>query len=178
MPFGTAGLPGAPNWGTSPGAGWSNNAFGIIGGAHRPHASRPVTIRLMISQACKQLTANSPTKGSNGFHNVNQILRQVDQLKPSNEPAITLNEMLEICDTEGNSHNGGGSFIIKNEGPRGTFVKFESDSNNMPAPGRGGIIAPGEIGSPISGGNAPPFGGAGARPFQPQGNISPHTTGF
>jgi len=110
------------------GAGWStNNAFGVIGGPNRPNSSRPVTIRLMISQACKQLTANSPAKTSNGFHSVTTVLRQVEQLKPINEAPVQIQEMLDICDTEGNAQNGGGSFTIRDEGPRGIFVRFDTD---------------------------------------------------
>ncbi len=144
------------------GAGWStNNAFGVIGGPNRPNSSRPVTIRLMISQACKQLTANSPAKTSNGFHSVTTVLRQVEQLKPINEAPVQIQEMLDICDTEGNAQNGGGSFTIRDEGPRGIFVRFDTDDNTQLS-GRG----PGEIGSPIQGNSTPAF-----RPFHPPGGI-------
>jgi hypothetical protein len=134
----------------------------------------------MVSQACKQLTSNSPMKGDTGFHNVNLVLQKVEQLKSPNEPPVTLNEMLEICDTEGNLQNGGGSFAIKTEGNRGTFVKFEPDNNSAPAGARGSIV-PGDIGSPIPGSSVPAFGGSigagatGPRQFSPQANISPPT---
>lgn len=142
--------------------------------------SRPVSIRLMVSQACKHLTSNSPIKGNTGFHSVNVVLQKVEQLKSPNEPAVTLKEMLEICDTEGNPQNGGGSFIIKNEGNQGPFVKFEPDNNSAPSGGRGSLV-PGDIGSPVPGGSVPAFGGnigsgaAGPRQFSPQANISPPT---
>ena len=124
-----------------------------------------MTIRLLVTQACKQLTANNLTKSDNGFHNVDAVLRQVEQLKPANEGPIQLKEMLDICDTEGNAQNGGGSFTVRAEGSRGTFVKFEAD-DIVPMNGRGGA-APGEIGSPIVGSSMPAFGVA--RPFQPPG---------
>lgn len=141
-----------------------------------------MTIRLMVSQACKQLTGTSPVKDNTGFHNVNHVLQKVEQLKSPNEPPVTLIEMLEICDTEGNSQNGGGSFIIKNEGNQGKFVKFEPDNNSAPSGARGSI-APGDIGSPVPGSSVPAFGGnigasaPGSRQFQPQANIS-SPTGF
>lgn len=157
------------------GAGWpANNAFGIIGGPNRLSTSRPVTIRLLITQACKQLTANNPNKGENGFHNVDAVLRQVEQLKPPSEGPILLNEMLDICDTEGNLHNGGGSFTVRAEGSRGTFVKFEAD-DNMSVNGRG-VAAPGEIGSPLVGSSIPAFGAT--RPFQPPGAGITSSSGF
>lgn len=115
----------------------------------------------MISQACKQLTANSPAKTSNGFHSVTTVLRQVEQLKPINEAPVQIQEMLDICDTEGNAQNGGGSFTIRDEGPRGIFVRFDTVDNTQLS-GRG----PGEIGSPIQGNSTPAF-----RPFHPPGGI-------
>ncbi|KAG5296823.1 stress response protein nst1 [Histoplasma ohiense] len=179
-PFGGPGFPATTSWGSVPssGSGWSNNAFGIIGGT-RPHTSRPVTVRLLVAQACKQLNATSPTKGNSGFHSVNHVLRQVEQLNPPNEPQITLDELLDICDTEGNPQNGGGSFVIKNE-TRGTFVKFEPDSNSTSS-GPRGSVAPGDIGSPATSISTPAFGGVGAtggsRQFPAPPNISP-PTGF
>lgn len=115
----------------------------------------------MVSQACKQLTANNPAKTGNGFHNINTVLRQVEQLKPLNEAPAQIQEMLDICDTEGNPQNGGGSFIIRDEGPRGIFVRFDTDDAAQVS-GRG----PGEIGSPIQGNSTPAF-----RPFHPTSNT-------
>ena len=76
-----------------------------------------------------------------------------------------MEEMLDICDTEGNTQNGGGSFRIDAHGPAGMYVKFEpgrSASVSM-----GGGMGPGEIGSPVAGGAMPAFGGA--RGFQQPG---------
>ncbi|PGH17797.1 hypothetical protein AJ79_00938 [Helicocarpus griseus UAMH5409] len=177
IPFGAPGFPASSSWGSAPssGPGWSSNAFGILGGT-RPHTSRPVTIRLLVAQACKQLNATSPTKDNTGFHNVNQVLRQVEQLSPPGEPQITLNEMLDICDTEGNPQNGGGSFAIKNEGNRGTFVKFEPDNNSLSS-GPRGSIAPGDIGSPVPGSSMLALGGigtaSGPRHFPAPSSMSP-----
>jgi len=129
-----------------------------------------------MSQACKQLSASNPNKVDPGFYNVNLVLRQVEQLNPPNEAPITLNEMLDICDTEGNPQNGGGSFMIKNDGPRGTFVRFEPDNNSIASMPRSSI-APGDIGSPVPGSSIPALSGSGAttglRQFPPPGSISP-----
>ena len=138
------------------GSGWSNNAFGA-GGFHRTHTSRPVTIRLLVIQACKQLSAILPSKDASGYHDVHLVLRQIEQLKPPSEPAISLKEMLDICDTEGNPQNGGGSFSTCND-ENGYFVKFESDTISA-ASGHRGSLVPGEIGSPITNSSVPVFGG-------------------
>lgn len=141
------------------GGGWPNHAFGI-GGNHRTHTSRPVAIRLLIIQAIKQLNTMSPSKSAPGFHDVNLVLRQVQQLNPPNEPTISLPEMLDICDTEGNPQNGGGSFLIKEDGGL-RYVKFEPDNNSALSSQRGNLI-PGDIGSPVPGSSMPaPFGGIG-----------------
>ncbi len=147
--------------------GWSNNnAFGVIGGPqHRSTPPRPVAIRLMICQACKQLTGSN--KHGNGFHDVNVVLRQIDQIRPTNEAPVQMREILEICETEGDSQNGGGYFIIKNEGPNRMAVKHELNTN-IPPGGRGGM-PPGEIGSPLPGNTMPAF--SGPRSFQPLGGI-------
>lgn len=155
------------------GSGWSNNAFGA-GGFHRTHTSRPVTIRLLVIQACKQLNAILPSKDASGYHDVHLVLRQIEQLKPPSEPAISLKEMLDICDTEGNPQNGGGSFSIRDD-ENGQFVKFESDTISA-ASGHRGSIVPGEIGSPITNSSVPAFGGIGTSSVLRQFTSPP--TGF
>lgn len=158
IPFGTSAFPSSQTWGTGHASGWSNNAFGS-GGHHRAHTSRPVAIRLLVIQACKQLNTMSPSKGADGYHDVNLVLRHVEQLRPQNEPSISLKEMLDICDTEGNTQNGGGTFSIRKD-ETGEFVKFEPD-NNSASSGHRGSIVPGEIGSPVPSSSLPAFGGIG-----------------
>ena len=142
------------------GNGWSNNAFSA-GSHHRAHASRPVTIRLLVIQACKHLKATSASKDADDFHDVNLVLRQVEQLRPANDQPITLDEMLDICDTEGNPQNGGGSFLIRDGEESQKSVKFEPD-NNSSVPGNRTSIVPGDIGSPIPNSSVPLLGGIGA----------------
>jgi hypothetical protein len=178
---------GQPHWGApgltpkqgGGGGGWpshqqvsSANAFGIIGGGvhatHRPHASRPVAIRLMVAEACKKLSA-SPGTSTDGYHPAQFLLRQIEQMKPPHEPVVTLNEMLEICDTEGNAQNGGGSFVVRNDGFQGQSVKFE------PARASAGQKRPvGDIGSPIAAhSQLATFGGIG-QPVSGAGNKGGH----
>ena len=144
--------------------GWpSNNAFGIIGGPNRPNPSRPVANRLLISQACKQLTANNLSKHGNGFHDVHTVLRQVEQIKSPNDGPIQVGELLEICETEGTVHNGGGSFVTQTDPQRGIYIKFEPNDTF-----RGST--PGEIGSPLPAHIFPAFGAP--RPFPPSNGIT------
>lgn len=99
--------------------------------------------------------------GAAGYHNINSVLGHVEQLRPANEPAISLEEMLDICDTEGNPQNGGGSFTTK-EDENGRYVRFEPDTNSGPLASHRGSLVPGDIGSPVPGNSNPvPFGGFG-----------------
>lgn len=93
-------------------------------------------------------------------------MRQIELMKPANEGQIPLREMMDICDTEGNSQNGGGSFTVTRE-QTGDFIRFEAGRNTSVSM-RGGV--PGDIGSPIPGGAMPVFGGA-RQPFQHPGGI-------
>ena len=113
-------------------------------GMSRSHAPRPVAIRRLLAEACKQLSA-APGSAPDGFHPVQNILRQV----ASKEPTLSLDEMLDICDTEGNVQNGGGSFEVRNDSQRGKVVKFEADGGNVWT----GTV--GDIGSPIVGHSQP-----------------------
>ncbi|KAL4810440.1 salt tolerance down-regulator-domain-containing protein [Aspergillus unguis] len=179
MPFG-ASFPGGPTWGYTPGNNWANannNAFGA-GAHHRAHTSRPVSIRLWVIQALKNLNVSSPSKSTDGYHDVNTVLQQVEQLRPPNEHPIPLKEMIDICDTEGNAQNGGGSFSIKT-GDNGELVKFEPDTNSGTS-GHRGSIAPGEIGSPIPSSSIPAHGGfgLGTPPTSALRQFSSPTTGF
>jgi hypothetical protein len=150
---------------STPDAGWSNsNTFGVIGGTSRPGTSRPVTVRQMVCQACRQLTVNK--KNGDTFHEVNTVLRQVEQIRPANEAPVQMRELLDICETEGDIQNGGGFFTIQKDAQGRTFVKHEVDEGIA---GSGGRVntAPGEIGSPVPGSSVPVF-----RPFQPGSGVA------
>ncbi|KAI1973702.1 Stress response protein nst1 [Ophidiomyces ophidiicola] len=172
--FGPPGFTSAPSWGPSAGPCWSTSPFGSLSRSHRVHTSRPVAIRLSIIQACKQLNAASGTDAS-AYHNVRELLRLVELSNSPRDAPVVLEEMLEICDTEGDSHNGGGSFVIKDEGSAGTFVKFEPDNNSITSSSRGSMV-PGDIGSPVPANSVLAAPGSGSRHFAPS-NTSP-TSGF
>ena len=74
-----------------------------------------------------------------------------------------MEEMLEICETEGNNQNGGGLLMVDKHGDAGTYVRF--DPGRSASIGIGGSTGPGDIGSPITGGSMPAYG----RTFQQPG---------
>ena len=86
-------------------------------------------------------------------------------MKSLHEASVHMMEMLEICDTEGNGQNGGGSFMTRPDEQVGLLIRFDS-GQNIPLGGRGA----GDIGSPIVGGSAIPAIG-GQRPFQQPGGF-------
>ena len=95
-------------------------------------------------------------------------------MKPANEGPIQMRELLQICETEGNAQNGGGSFIIEEDHVNGVFVKYEP-GNTAPTGGRP-AGAPGEIGSPMMASQVPAFGGP--RGFQAQGGSLASPSAF
>lgn len=128
-------------------SGWPQPLFDPMGaqpGLGRPHVPRPIAVRLMLVQACRQLNALSGGKGD-GYHPAREVLRQVEMIKPPADPSVTMDEMLGICDTEGNVQNGGGTFEVMIDNSRGQIVKFVED-NALPVNARG----LGDIGSPIA----------------------------
>lgn len=140
-PFG----PGGPRVG----AGWPQPLFdpmGMQAGIGRSHVPRPISVRLMLVQACRHLSAISSGKGD-GYHPAREVLRQVEQLQPPGEPPVSMDEILGICDTEGNVQNGGGMFEVMIDNARGQIIKFVEDSGKGGPGLRGGL---GDIGSPMA----------------------------
>ncbi|KIW23846.1 uncharacterized protein PV07_12015 [Cladophialophora immunda] len=143
----------APSWGPPgsqrPSPGWGQPPFGAIGSGpqaiSRSHLPRPIAVRLMLVQACRQLS-QIPVASPDGYHPVQNVLRQLETLKAPGEPPVSMDEMLGICDTEGNSQNGGGSFEVIIDKTRGQVIKFVEDAPSQQP--RGSV---GEIGSPLLG---------------------------
>ncbi|KAF4628761.1 hypothetical protein G7Y89_g9387 [Cudoniella acicularis] len=140
-PFGSSSLPG-----TNYGGGWGpaiNNSFAGVAPPTRPSQPRSVAVRLMICRACKNMEGSTP----DGFYDLNLIKEQVDHLNPPNEQPVSEKELLDICETEGNTMNGGGSFEIRKD-VNSCFIRHENEFPTSHRP----VGAPGEIGSPIVGG--------------------------
>ncbi|TVY84238.1 Stress response protein nst1 [Lachnellula suecica] len=143
-PFGPSSLPGSNYGGWGPSA---NTTFGAVGGlsANRPPQSRPVAVRLMICRACQILEGSN----TDGFYDLNLIKEQIGAINHPEEQPPSEQELLEMCETEGNSMNGGGSFEVRNDGNGQFSIRHE---NNTPS----GHRPIGEIGSPIVGGGGMP----------------------
>jgi hypothetical protein len=140
--FGPPSLPGANYMG----GGFfnsSNAPFGAVGGASTLRPSQPhgrsVTVRLMLCRVCKSLEGSGP----DGFTDINSI---IDYINSSGEGPVSEKEILDICETEGNHLNGGGSFDIRRDGSNRCSIRHEND-----LPPQRPVGAPGEIGSPIVG---------------------------
>lgn len=120
-------------------SGWTQGAafepYGVQPGMGRSHMPRPISVRLMLVQAFRQLAA-TPGRKTDGYYPAAQVLQQVEQIQPPGEPPVSMDEILNICETEGNVQNGGGIFEV---GAGGQLIKFVEDSR------RGGL---GDIGSP------------------------------
>ncbi|KAK5692467.1 Stress response protein nst1 [Elasticomyces elasticus] len=189
LPFGQGSGLGQQNWGGMPtpglgGGGWSQNqsafatngAFGSMQPHHRPAGagvSRPLTIRLAVCQACKQLT-NAARGEGDGFHNVDILLRQIEGNRPMLDSPPTLREIEDICETEGDTQNGGGELHVRKEDGgaaiNGFSVKWEADAGT-PDQSRG-PAGLGEIGSPMPSKTSPAFGAPGmGRAIGPPGGF-------
>jgi hypothetical protein len=140
--FGTS-LPGTNYMG----GGFFNSAsssFGAVGGSSAIRPSQPhgrsIAVRLMLCRACKKLEGSSP----DGYADINAI---IDYLNSSGEGHVSEREILDICETEGNSQNGGGSFDVRKDSNNRYSIRHEIDLPSSHRP----VGAPGEIGSPIVG---------------------------
>lgn len=142
-PFGTSSLPGQGHVGS-----WTNpTQFSSMNAPTnmRPSQPRSVAVRIMLCNACKNLEGLTP----DGFHSIAAIQDQLDVINPYGEQAITTKEILDLCETEGSAHNGGGFFDIRSS-PDGFSIRYEADAHTYGRSG-GAVGAPGDIGSPVVG---------------------------
>jgi hypothetical protein len=110
----------------------------------------------MLCRACKELADGEANKGDisgtdkDDFIPLESIKGQVDLLNQG-EP-VTEPELLDICDTEGNHLNGGGSFDVRRDDSGKVAIRWVSGNSagDQPLLQRA-VGAPGEIGSPIVG---------------------------
>ena len=142
---GWGGFGAAPGW-SAPGSqrsvgAWPSQPFGSMHSglqpSHRAHLPRPIAVRLMLVDALRLL--NGPSESS---HSVQTVLAHLETLKAPGEPGVSMDEMLGICDTEGNAQNGGGSFEVFIDKARGQMIKFTEDFAQPRA-------SVGDIGSPL-----------------------------
>ncbi|KAK4211250.1 salt tolerance down-regulator-domain-containing protein [Rhypophila decipiens] len=144
-------------WGPQPGP--LVPGFGIpgVGVPDRAYTEpRSVQVRKMLRRACEELADNPNVEGGktspgDRFVPIMDILARVESAISGN--AVTVQELLDLCETEGNEVNGGGSFDVRGDAPETTCIRFVSSSGRTNSqPLFRAVGAPGEIGSPIVGG--------------------------
>lgn len=115
----------------------------------RPAAQpRHIAVRLMLCQACRELS-HSANANRDGFIDVGSIKAQVDLL--SGDSGVSVQDLLDLCDTEGSPSNGGGTFEVRHSDADGgkDMIRWTADQHNGLNPHHRAVGAPGEIGSPL-----------------------------
>ncbi|KAI1749945.1 hypothetical protein F4782DRAFT_286918 [Xylaria castorea] len=151
-PWGAPGIfPPPPGFGHIPSsAAWPPNpAFGVPPPMTRAAQPRSVVIRQLLVRACKDL--ENYAADATGYIDLSAIKGHVDSINPSPSESITEAELLEICETEGNPQNGGGSFDTRRDDNNKVAIRFEMNASSGHGPFPRNVGAPGEIGSPIVG---------------------------
>lgn len=131
----------------------------------RPIEPRSVAVRKMLRRACEELAEHS---GSDKFIPLEQIKTKVEAL--NHGQAVDEKELLDMCETEGNEVNGGGSFDVREDGSQGggKSIRFVA-GNERPTPQPVQRAVGYHPGSPVVGG-----GGAGAGSLVSASTSSSH----
>lgn len=155
-----------PGWGAPPGmapGGFTVGSPSGLGGMRSvSQASRPIAIRQMLCAACKTL-AGSGEAFDGGFVDLHALRNHIEA--QSSDPSITVQDLLNLCDTEGNGSNGGGTFDVVKRDSATHAIRWVPDvmdtlsghgNGSISSVGGGGAFrptvgAPGEIGSPLMG---------------------------
>lgn len=132
-----------------------------------------MAIRKMLCRACEELSARhdaehhkaggmnnqknnkNGARGKLGFIPLQAIKAKMDQLSQGTLQPVLEKEVLDICETEGNETNGGGSFDLRHDQTAGQtsirWVMGNHGSRTLSLPVNRAVGAPGEISSPIVG---------------------------
>ena len=136
------------------------STFGVHGVSDRPFTEpRSVQVRKMLRRACEDITVERLSQigdhqdPNDGFIPIQGIVDRVESLNLGNP--VPVQELLDMCETEGNEVNGGGSFDVRGNGPD-KFIRFVSNNGRTNSqPLYRAVGAPGEqVGSPIVGGGS------------------------
>ncbi|KAI0011584.1 hypothetical protein F4779DRAFT_189273 [Xylariaceae sp. FL0662B] len=137
---------GTPAWPPNP-------AFGAPHPGMRPTQPRAFAVRQMLVRACKELDKHATD--ANGYIDLPALKGHVDSINlPPSEP-VSERELLDMCETEGNPQNGGGSFDIRRDENGKVAIRFDPNGESIPPPFPRSVGAPGEIGSPLVGSGPP-----------------------
>lgn len=146
---------GPGSWAASPGQGFSvPNGIGI----GRPVPQRVVTqpnsvVRQRLCNVCHKLAQDLAKDGFIPLALVRDALKdQVGEYNPLGKGPLAEEDILALCETEGDIANGGGNFDISEDGGE-TNIRWNPDKmGNQPRTQAlgGGFGAPGQLGSPNS----------------------------
>ncbi|KAI0160942.1 hypothetical protein GGR52DRAFT_562280 [Hypoxylon sp. FL1284] len=152
---------GAPHTAFSPPPGFVNpawppsNAFGPPPSMMRASVPRPIAIRRLLVRACKDLSVVAGGSDFGGYMDISSIKSRLDILGfPMHEPASE-RELMDMCETEGNDQNGGGTFDIRHDENGKISIKFQPDAGLKQGSLNRNLGAPGEIGSPVVDSSSP-----------------------
>ena len=147
-PVNTWGTPFAPQPPSFSNPGWGPRppAFGIP--AHGMRQPRSITIRQMLVQACKDLANHAADP--NGYIILSAVKGHVDSITPPDWEPVVEQDLLDMCETEGNAQNGGGSFETRRDDQGKVSIRFDPNINLAPTQGPRNVGAPGEITSPAA----------------------------
>ena len=128
-------------------------AFGIP--AHGMRQPRSITVRQMLVQTCKDLANHAADQ--NGYILLSAIKDHVDSITPPDWDPVVEQDLLDMCETEGNAQNGGGSFETRRDDRGRMSIRFDPNINLAPTQVPRNVGAPGEIKSPAIGSARPRF---------------------
>ncbi|KAK4151784.1 salt tolerance down-regulator-domain-containing protein [Chaetomidium leptoderma] len=140
------------------------STFGGPGVVDRPIEPHSVAVRKMLRRACEDL-ADVESKKAEGKAEASDIFIPLEGIKTHVEMfnhgyPIDEKELLDICETEGNEVNGGGSFDVRDDDQGRKSIRFVS-GNERPTPQPVQKAVGYHPGSPVGGGGNGPIGGSG-----------------
>lgn len=122
-------------------------AFGIP--THGVRQPRSISVRQMLVRACKELANHAADQ--NGFITLSAIKGHVDSITPQDWEPVSEQDLVEMCETEGNAQNGGGSFETRRDDHGKISIRFDPNINMGPVHVPRSVGAPGEMKSPAIG---------------------------
>jgi len=145
MSPGTWGAP-SSGWPSGPPSSGLGNGIGMGTSLGSLNRSRPIVLRTTVCNLFRQLTMSKllPPSGFQDVASVLQVIEHHNQVKPP--PSIQ--ELLNILDTEGNEHNGGGTFTLQIAQVLEMSLVRWNPPEERPLGGLGEIGSSGGIGAP------------------------------
>lgn len=97
----------------------------------------------MLVRACKDLANHAADP--EGYISLSAIKGHVDSITPPDWAQVFESDLLDMCETEGNSQNGGGSFETRSDDLGKVSIRFDPNINLTPTHHPRSVGAPGEV---------------------------------